>query len=89
MKDMGKISTFLGIDIKKNEKVLFLNQSHYMELLLKPFNINECNAVKTPIEAKLDSYEKYDNALLNEPYRELIGCLLYLSQTTRPELELV
>ena len=86
MKDMGEISTFLGIDMKKNEKGLFLNQSYYMELLLKRFNMKECNAVKTPIETKLDSYEKDDNALLNEPYRKLIGCLLYLSQTTRSDL---
>ena len=86
MKDMDEISTFLGIDIKKSENGLFLSQSYYMEQLLKRFNMNECNSVKTPIETKLDIYEKDDNALLNERYRELIGCLLNLSQTTRPDL---
>ena len=85
MKDMGRLSTFLGIDIKPTSNGMFLSQSNYLIQLLNRFKMSDCNPIKTPIETKND-IENASDSLTNEPYKELIGCLLYVTQTTRPDL---
>ena len=86
MKDLGVLNQFLGIQIKKLENGLFLSQRSYLEKLLSRFNMSDCNIVKTPMETKFE--ENTEDELLSgeEPYRELVGCLLYVTQTTRPDL---
>ncbi|KAF2888404.1 hypothetical protein ILUMI_17769 [Ignelater luminosus] len=48
--------------------------------------MEDCKPVKTPMEIKpliLKENEIYDDS---RPYRELIGCLMYVMITTRPDL---
>ena len=86
MKDLGEMSTFLGINIEKTNSGLYLNQSNYLQRLLKRFGMEDCKPVTSPIETKISNDCKDEIDLTNEPYRELVGCLLYVTQTTRPDV---
>ncbi|KMQ82162.1 retrovirus-related gag-pol polyprotein [Lasius niger] len=61
-----------------------------MKNLLTRFNMDECKASKTPMEVA--SWKEQDNKenliciIEKKPYRELVGCLMYLMLTTRPDL---
>lgn len=85
MKDLGELKSCLEIKITKFENGLFLNQEIYLKRLLKRFNMEDCKPVKTPMETKFinDSNQQIGDY---KPYRELVGCLMYLTQTTRPDL---
>ncbi|XP_055922701.1 uncharacterized protein LOC129953476, partial [Eupeodes corollae] len=48
--------------------------------------MNNCKTAATPIENGLHLQNDDGNNLSSQPYRELIGCLTYASQTTRPDL---
>lgn len=85
MTDVGKIDCFLGIHVERNsnDRSITLCQSRYLKNVFKKFGMNECKSAATPIE--------YGSSLLNgdknsQPYGELIGCLTYVTLTTRPDL---
>lgn len=48
--------------------------------------MNDCNAVQTPLESKLDFEALNSDENCNAPCRNLIGCLMYLMLCTRPDL---
>ena len=39
MTDLGLLRYFLGIEVKKNEKVIFISQEKYVAEVLKRFNM--------------------------------------------------
>lgn len=63
-----------------------LSQTHYLKNVLKKFDMFDCKPAATPIEKGLNLMNGDENSLTNQPYRELIGCLTYATQTTRPDL---
>lgn len=90
MKDLGEVHEFLGIKIEYHfsEGTMSLNQSTKIDGILERFNMSNCKGVSTPMMhnfAKILS-DNEDEAIINVPYRELIGCLLYLSMCTRPDI---
>lgn len=89
MKDLGKASNILGIRIQRNEQLgtISLDQQNYAEAILRRFNMDDCNPVKTPVDInqRLTSEMSPKSAeqikeMQNVPYRESVGCILYLSQ---------
>jgi len=86
MKDLGKLQSFLGINIKRTSNALHMSQATYAQKLLKRFGMEECKPVKTSMEIKPP--KNVDAEVIDEtkPYRELVGCLMYLMLTTRPDL---
>lgn len=91
MKDLGNLNSFLGIKITRPKNgTLVLNQRNYFEKLLTRFEMEQCNPVATPMETNFELQEE-DTELEEKtaeprPYRELIGCLMYATTTTRPDL---
>lgn len=87
MKDLGELRCFLGIKIDRTKDGLILNQTTYLKNILKRFNMEDCKGSKTPMEVKpcleVDSSECIIEL---KPYRELIGCFLYVMLNTRPDL---
>lgn len=86
MKDLQDIKLFLGIKIDRSDNEITLNQSAYIEKVLRKFKMHDCNPISTPLEVKLNyealnSEEKYD-----APCRSVIGCLMYIMLCTRPDL---
>ena len=84
MKDMGKLSYFLGIDFEQGNGFVKVNQKRYIEKMLEKFEMSDCKARGTPCEQKLEWSE-------SEPvdphmYREIVGSLIYLMMGTRPDI---
>ena len=42
IKDVGELNTFLGINIKRKNRGLFLNQTYYLQKLLERFKMTDC-----------------------------------------------
>jgi hypothetical protein len=86
MKDLGKMETFLGMEIAIDNKKGTVEISHrqYIEKLLKRFGMEDSNPCGTPMDpgTKLKDSENHTD----EPYRELIGSLQYLALMTRPDI---
>ncbi|KMQ86248.1 retrovirus-related pol polyprotein from transposon tnt 1-94 [Lasius niger] len=89
VKDLGDLKRCLGMDFSRSDEGIFVNQRTYIKDILLRFRMSDCNAVSTPLDIGMklvrgavwstDDGEK-------PPYRELVGCLLYLSLATRPDI---
>ena len=53
MKDMGLADVFLGIKITRTSNKLILNQSHYVDKILKKFNNDDSGVARTPLDNRL------------------------------------
>lgn len=86
MSDLGPLNLFLGIKIDRTKDGMYLTQSQYILNILKRFGMENCNAASTPLELDPSQEVNGECILGIKPYRELIGCLSYLSLTTRPDI---
>ncbi|CAB0002804.1 unnamed protein product, partial [Nesidiocoris tenuis] len=92
MKDLGPIHRCLGMNVTRDRarRQLSIDQTHYIEQVLKRFSMENCKPVSTPMESDVKglAMEQKDVQPYNEavPYQEAIGCLLYISQITRPDI---
>ena len=82
MIDVGILSSYLGVEIKRATSSIWLNQRSYIEYMLQIFKMSDCNSVKTPMEVLLklekDRREEEKNT---SQFRSLIGSLWYLVHT--------
>ena len=86
MSDLGFLSSYLGIEVKQGKKFIFLSQTSYAQRLLEHANLGECNAVATPLEARVKFTQEEGGSKVNPTlYRSLIGSLRYLTHT-RPDI---
>lgn len=88
MTDGGEISSFLGMKIERNlqRRTMRISQRRYLEALLDRFNMADCKASSIPMECRLRLDKGTEENRTNKPYRELIGCLMYVALTSRPDL---
>ena len=85
MKDLGKISYFLGIDFKQESGVIKMNQSRYIQKMLDRFGMSNCKPRSTPCEQKFESTNDSE-PVDQKKYREIVGSLIYLMTCTRPDI---
>lgn len=52
MKDLGEVQSCFGMCIKKDKQnnKIYINQSKYMETILKKFGMDKCNPISTPMD---------------------------------------
>ncbi|XP_046145885.1 secreted RxLR effector protein 161-like [Osmia bicornis bicornis] len=88
MTDIGELNSFLGIRIKQTSRGLFLSQRAYREQLLARFQMMDCNSSKSPTEVNPAKHEDVNGETIIKliPYRELVGCLMFLMLNTRPDI---
>ncbi|KAL7732175.1 hypothetical protein ACLKA6_010297 [Drosophila palustris] len=91
MKDFGAVKTCLGIEFKQNKEKhqVFLSQEKYINAILKRFGMTDCKPAMTPIESKSvlrRPDEPNEDEMRKYPYQNLIGSLMFLSVTTRPDI---
>ena len=93
IKDLGDINYYIGIHVERDRKkgVIYLDQKKYIHEVLNKYGMSDCKSVKTPIDSSTKFKEIFEKSdILNGiPYQEIIGCLLYISQITRPDISFV
>lgn len=90
MKDLGTVSSCIGMKIRQTKDAIEIDQIGYVEQILERFGMTDCKPVKTPS----DTSEKLsvqtitpDDLLVGKvPFQEAVGSLLYLAQSTRPDI---
>jgi hypothetical protein len=86
MKDLGLMHYFLGLEVWQSPKRIFLNQGKYAVEILKRFDMLECKSMNTPMETKLKLLVNTSSELIDATlYRQIIGLLMYLTNT-RPNI---
>ena len=82
MKDLGEVSTFLGIEFRRSPGVICLSQEQYIISILNRFSFCDVKPRTTPCE---NNYVENDYKLPGN-YREMVGTLVYAMTCTRPDL---
>lgn len=83
--DLGPASHILGMRISMSEGKITLDQTNYIENILKKFGMEDCKPVSTPMEIGL-KLEKGKEINIKYDYRGLIGSLMYVAVGSRPDI---
>lgn len=88
MSNLGEVSYFLGMHIERDieKRYMKITQRSYLESLLRRFRMEDCKVVGTPMECHLKLKKGTEADKTCNPYRELIGCIAYVAQTSRVDL---
>ncbi|XP_048435486.1 uncharacterized mitochondrial protein AtMg00810-like [Pyrus x bretschneideri] len=86
MKDLGDLKYFLGVEVARSSKGIFLSQRKYVLDLLKENGMLGCKPVETPIVKKHHLCLNPSQKLVDKGrYQRLVGRLIYLAHT-RPNI---
>ena len=86
MKDLGPLKYFLGIEVSRSSKGIFMSQRKYVFDLLQETGMSGCQPINTPIEEGLKLCVEPNQVSTDKGrYQRLVGRLMYLAHT-RPDL---
>jgi hypothetical protein len=86
MKNLGGLKYFLGIEVARSRRGIFLSQRKYVLDLLTEVGMLDCKPADTPTVQNQKLGEYPDQEPTNkERYQRLVGKLIYLSHT-RPDI---
>ena len=85
---MGEINTFCGMQVKRNrlKKILHLSEPLKIERMIEEYGMCEAKEKNLPISENLCEEEDECDPKVVSKYQQLVGQLLYLSTTIRPDL---
>jgi hypothetical protein len=89
MKDLGELKYVLGIRVTRNWKngEIYLDQEKYCNDLLTRFRMCDCNPASIPLQPNIHlKRDTNQDKVKTYPYREVVGSLMYLMVTTRPDI---
>ena len=76
MTDLGKLAYFLGMEIPRTSKGLILHQTKYAVVILKKFNMLDCNSAITHANANIrNEVKEEDEGVDPTMFGRLIGSL--------------
>ena len=87
----GTANTYVGLEIKysRQEGKVSVCQTGYIDQVLQRFGMTNCKSINTPA----DTHGKLTKSMCSEqqpavefPYREAVGCLMWLSVCSRPDI---
>jgi hypothetical protein len=78
------LSKLMGMQIEQRHDGIFLCQSVYTVKVLERFKMREANPVTKPCDRSSGGSE--DSVGSYVPYREAVGCLMYLMTGTCPDI---
>nr|GEW88175.1 hypothetical protein [Tanacetum cinerariifolium] len=86
MSMMGEMTFFLGLQVYQSPSGIFINQSNYVNEILKIYGLNTCDIIGTPMNIK----DKLDLDQIGTPvdatkYHSMIGALMHLT-SSRPHI---
>nr|GEY72160.1 hypothetical protein [Tanacetum cinerariifolium] len=86
MSSMGKLTFFLGLQVKYSKERIFISQDKYVAEILKFFDLSSVKTASTPIETHKPLVKDKEAADVDVYlYRSMIGSLMYLS-ASRPDI---
>ena len=84
---MGKLSWFLGIEFICEEGMIEMSQAKYIERVLSRFNMLNWKPRSTPCKMNSNKVSEGSSTPADiRSYCEIIGSLVYIMTTTRPDL---
>ena len=88
MKDMGELHYCLGINVIQRDGQILLSQKQFVLKKLKQFRLENVNVVATPADCnvRLQKDDGISKPVDKELYQSMVGSLLYLSVSTRPDI---
>nr|GEV33395.1 retrovirus-related Pol polyprotein from transposon TNT 1-94 [Tanacetum cinerariifolium] len=86
MSMMGEMTFLFGLQVNQSPSGIFINQSNYVNEILKKYGLNTCDIIGTPMDIK----DKLNLNQIGTPvdatkYRSMIGALMYLT-SSRPDI---
>ena len=79
---LGLLSQFLGLEIAQSKHGIQVHLYKYALDFLNKFNMKYCNPSKNPFLSRVNLEEAGSSHMVNNTlYRQLIGCLIYLTHT--------
>ena len=82
MKDIGLMHYFLELEVWQSSEGIFLNQGKYAVETLKRFDMLDCKSMDTPMDTNLKLSSNESSELVDvTQYRQIIGSLMYLTNT--------
>ncbi|GKC32334.1 putative ribonuclease H-like domain-containing protein [Tanacetum coccineum] len=86
MSFMGKLTFFLGLQVKQKENGIFISQDKYVTDILKKFSFSDVKTANTHMETHKPLLEDANGKDVDEHmYRSMIGSLMYLT-SLRPDI---
>nr|GEY49660.1 hypothetical protein [Tanacetum cinerariifolium] len=86
MSSMGKLTFFLGLQVKQKKDRIFISQDKYVAEILKKFRFTEGKSAITPIDIENPLLKDLDGKNVDvHTYRSMIGSLMYLT-SSRPDI---
>jgi hypothetical protein len=91
---MGPIKWCLGLEITRTADYMYVTQMNYVSEILERFNMQDSASVPTPAFTKvkltsddcpIEGTDEWQE-MKNVPYAEAVGCLIYASVRTRPDI---
>ncbi|GAU39727.1 hypothetical protein TSUD_144940 [Trifolium subterraneum] len=89
IKDLGEANVILGIKITRSEMGISIDQSHYVEKILKKYGYFDCKPVGTPYDAIVKLFKNTGESVRPTEYASIIGSLRYVTDCTRPDIAYV
>ena len=89
IKDLGEAKVILGIKITRYEKGIYLDQSHYIEKLLKKYNYFNCKLACTPFDPSVKLFKNIGDYVRKSEYVIIIDSLRHATNCTRPDIAYV
>lgn len=95
--ELGPVEWIVGLRVRRDRanKFVSISQTALIDEIIKQFNQVDAAPVTTPLDHNVrlsqDDSPKPDDAehiahMTKIPYRQLIGCLMYLALSTRPDI---
>nr|GEV92777.1 putative ribonuclease H-like domain-containing protein [Tanacetum cinerariifolium] len=86
MSSMGKLTFFLGLQVKQKKDGIFISQDKYVAEILRKFGLTDRKSASTPIDTKKPLIKDPDGEDVDvRTYRSMIGSLMYLT-SSRPDI---
>ena len=86
MKDLDHLKYFIGIEVSRSDKGIFLSQRKYALDLLQETGISTCQPADTPVKEGLKLCVETNQVPVDKGrYQRLVGRLIHLAHT-RPDL---
>ena len=86
MKDLGELRYFLGIEVIRTPKGIWLSQRQYGLDMLSKYGMADCKPISMPLDVNAKLSAQVGDVVEDVTmYRKIVGSLIYLT-ITRPDL---